>query len=110
MDKETIELNKIIGLKFKIKREKLGLTQEECAVSLGLQRVSICNIETGTHGLKLITVLRAALLFKCDLSVLLPDTKQYSVIIPDISQIRAAKVQKKIDRLERQLSELKKGK
>lgn len=58
---KTIEACHIaLGIRIRLIREALGLTQGELAKRVGLQRVSVTNIEVGRQRLLLDTVERFA--------------------------------------------------
>lgn len=44
------DINKYIGNKIRLRRKELGLTQENLATAMSLNRLSILNIEKGRHG------------------------------------------------------------
>lgn len=54
------------GLKLKLYREKLGLTQEEVAAAIGVDRGTLSNYENSITRVPLTIFIRLAELYKCD--------------------------------------------
>lgn len=52
--------NQAFGLAVRRTRTKIGLTQEALAYEAGISLTSIARIETGAHGVRLVTILDLA--------------------------------------------------
>lgn len=65
-----------LGIQIKTRREKIGITQEELADSVGLTRTSITNIERGKQWSGLVNLKKIAAKLQCNLSDLLPPDEE----------------------------------
>ena len=57
-DKQTIHLLKTVGKQVRLRREKLGISQEELAYRCGLHRTYIGSVERGERNIGLLNVFR----------------------------------------------------
>jgi transcriptional regulator with XRE-family HTH domain len=55
-----LELNRSVGLRILLRRERLGLTQEALAALAGMDRTAIGKIERGERGVTVGTLWRLA--------------------------------------------------
>ena len=63
--------NKLIGENFKAMRELAGFTQTAAAAELGITQPQLSQIEHGSGGVTIKTLIRASVCYKCDLDSLL---------------------------------------
>jgi transcriptional regulator with XRE-family HTH domain len=65
-------LNRDVGKRIRLEREKRKLAQAEVGAHLGLTRAAISNIELGSHAIMLAHIYNLALLFEIPVRRLLP--------------------------------------
>lgn len=70
--KSSKNLNKYAGARLKLIRTKNGFTQLQLAELLGVNRVSICNIERGIHSLTISHIYLVCCIFNVSPVDLLP--------------------------------------
>jgi transcriptional regulator with XRE-family HTH domain len=73
------EIRLKMGAKVLALRKKNGLRQEDVGAVLGLNRVSIVNIESGRQQLTLEGMLKMCALFKCTPAQLLPPIPKLNI-------------------------------
>jgi len=71
----------VIGEKIKARRIENNLKQSDLADLLGLNRVSISNIESGRHQVSLATIYKIASILNTDISEILPTAKEIETFI-----------------------------
>ncbi len=72
MDIDERILYRALGQQLKLRRRGLGLTQQQLAVWLKIERTSIANIESGRQKAPLHTLYRLCLALDLDIAALLP--------------------------------------
>lgn len=69
---QSIIVYKIIGKRIKLAREKLGMSQDDLAVQVGVLRTSITNLEAGRQKLPLEGLYQVAEVLQIKIKDLLP--------------------------------------
>ena len=85
-------INKYIGTQIKLRREELGLKQEDIGNHLNLSRVSILNMENGRHGVNNENMFLLCGLFKCTPNDLFPPIKEIKYEIAEKTKLIKKKV------------------
>lgn len=87
-------INSLIGLKFRNLRYKFKLTQQQVTDGIGIDRVSVVNIESGRHGLSTLKLIVACVFFRCMPNDLIPNIDELSgeQSIPNLKTTRSKEV------------------
>lgn len=113
MDKQEItseKVNKIIGAKVRNLRINQKINQEELAVILGIDRVSISNVERGTHGMPTHRIIYLCMHFGITPNDIMPTKEELdgSAFIPNLKNKRTVdKLLEKIKISEARIEKLK---
>lgn len=75
MSEETVAYE-LIGRRIKALREKINLTQESLAESIGLSRASLANYESGKQAIQISVLYRLARVLKAEISDILPSLEE----------------------------------
>lgn len=90
----------IVAIKIAEKRKQLGLTGSDVAMSLGLSRVTITNIEGARQIVTLDTIWKLSHLFDCDLYELIPSKEELKPNLKSISMTTTLVKNRLNDRLD----------
>ena len=100
-----------LGLNIKKAREeKMGLTQEKLAKSIGMSRTSIVNIEQGRHHIQIHTLIDISNKLNTDISELIPDLNGELVLDSQVNKPLDSKekesVQKNLSMIENKVVDI----
>ncbi len=71
---------KTIGENIRLCRKNCGLSQQQVATALGVDRTTVCGYESGRRQVRLTTITKLAQIFRVDVSEILPtETDESSV-------------------------------
>src|SRR5258708_38354074 len=79
-------LYKVIGEQLKKRRREFKLTQQELAETLGIERTSVTNIESGTQKPPLHLLYQFCYVLNLDLNLLLPTVNEIIVGESDVTR------------------------
>lgn len=102
-----IELQIIIAKKFKSLRIDSKKSQDDMAYMLGITRASICNIESGEHGLTIKLLLKSCQALNVSPLAILPNEREFYFTLPSMDEALKTKANKRIKELEEKLLALK---
>lgn len=89
-----MNLKQHIADKAKTFRKEVGFSQQQVADFLDLQRVSVCNIESGKQGLTSYNLYKLACIYEKEISDFFPDRKLVVVEEIEVEKIIPRKVKK----------------
>lgn len=75
MSEETVAYE-LIGRRIKALREKMNLTQESLAESIGLSRASLANYESGKQAIQISVLYKVAKILKAEICDILPSLEE----------------------------------
>jgi DNA-binding XRE family transcriptional regulator len=100
MEKKDPKLIKHMGAMIKLFRKRSAIDQEDMALTLGLSRVSMINIESGRQSISHSALMKAFMVLGFKTNDIYPD--QYEPLKPLIAP-KTERKKTRIDRLEKKL-------
>lgn len=80
MDNETKKFNKIIGMRLKLRRKSLGITQEQLGEKIGLTFQQIQKYEKGVNAINISKLLKIAELLNTNIDYFIGTLKENNAV------------------------------
>jgi len=81
-------IKQYVGLKLKEYRKLHGINQDTLADYLGVTRNSVCNMESGRHGLDVDKIYLLCCLFAIEANSFFPDIKHVTITHEDVQVVK----------------------